>query len=1244
MQKNEQKIIKITLNRDDYDNIISTDSSSNSCPQTPNMINSDSLKEPNETSKYRINFSVIIKEVSQNSNNKVSMIKNEFKLNLLLFSPEIDISSKLTCMSIMTYFYQESNREKIIYNFCNKYLRYMETEKGIDPFIFYRVFFRSAHFLDIDGNYFYSYKFFKTAETLLEKDPKSKPKFSQQLNEKIEMAEAKLKLMIEQANAIFEQNKLYGNITIENLKQIIDDIISKVHNNNKEKIISNNIETNNKENKYLYVINWLWLIKAKMFIEKYIAIKKDSINDNNNFKRELFNFDSVYCSYFNLKTNNKNNSSDVYPGPIDNYELCSFKDNWKEPTNLDENDFMKKGLNLNVDYVLLCKKDWEIFKNIFGCTNEIKRKPNSDLIEIKFLLLDKRINYHNNNINLLKEKYIQINKNSTIEELKKKINHLLYFNINFSSDYSAYKKKITNQNLACREVYFYIIDKKKKNILLEIVIAYLHEEISLYESLDIENIDLNNENNLDDLFNYYDKKNHVLIIETVANNDVNFIQREKSEEEGSSEYKCSSCDTKIKSIANAYRCELCHMGIYCNEGCSKNDKFHKLLHQKLTKYKTKKFILSDFLKIDLYYSLGNDMNIGRAGLFNLGNTCYLNSTIQCLSNTLDLTKYFLKDYYKNDINTGNNLGSSGQIADSYSNLIKEMWIGSYRPVNPRDFRINFIKNTKLFNNNEQQDSQEFLCCLLDRLHEDLNRITNKKYKELEEQKPDESDETASKRWWDYHKSREDSIIVDLFHGQYKSSIMCLTCGYTSTSYETYMYLGLPIPAKSTQIQFKFIKNNEYIGLNMQYNDNIKVKDIILKATEYLDKKQKLNDMIKMNDENNIFNYNNTEAPIEILYNCIEVVGFSKLKINRIFKTSYSNTNSTVKSLLIDNDKILNLYKTYKNEIVFYEKQNICNKDNEFVDIFVYPTTIKSSMFSVLGGGEKHLILSYPMLISVKKNMTLKELDKIIENKFSKLKAKKRSEDEMQQNKFIELNVPHFTEGWGDFQKKGCSICRQKCDNKVKYCSLFKYMKENDTVGELKDLLSNEVIILYAKSMSYNPKKKLYGNIDLLFEDKINFENLKKNVDIYDSLDLFRQKERLTKENSWRCPKCKMEREAEKSMNIYKLPYYLIVQFRRFKRGNAITRYITGNKNTTFINYPQDCLNLKDFVIGPDKNNAIYDLYGVILHDNFMDGGHYTAICKNYHLWIHYNDEGIKETDSIIQKDAYLLFYKRRKYE
>lgn len=48
---------------------------------------------------------------------------------------------------------------------------------------------------------------------------------------------------------------------------------------------------------------------------------------------------------------------------------------------------------------------------------------------------------------------------------------------------------------------------------------------------------------------------------------------------------------------------------------------------------------------------------GRCGLSNLGNTCFMNSALQCLSNTLPLTEYFLSKAYKKEINKTNVLGT-----------------------------------------------------------------------------------------------------------------------------------------------------------------------------------------------------------------------------------------------------------------------------------------------------------------------------------------------------------------------------------------------------------------------------------------------------------------------------------------------------------------------------------------------------------------------------------------------------------
>lgn len=78
----------------------------------------------------------------------------------------------------------------------------------------------------------------------------------------------------------------------------------------------------------------------------------------------------------------------------------------------------------------------------------------------------------------------------------------------------------------------------------------------------------------------------------------------------------------------------------------------------------------------------------------------------------------------------------------------------------------------------QHDSQELLAFLLDGLHEDLNRILKKPYIELPDF-DDMPDEEIAERSWSYHKARNDSVIVDLFQGQFKSRLVCNECGKVS---------------------------------------------------------------------------------------------------------------------------------------------------------------------------------------------------------------------------------------------------------------------------------------------------------------------------------------------------------------------------------------------------------------------------------------------------------------------------------
>ncbi|KAM7314269.1 ubiquitin carboxyl-terminal hydrolase 8 [Ixodes scapularis] len=184
-----------------------------------------------------------------------------------------------------------------------------------------------------------------------------------------------------------------------------------------------------------------------------------------------------------------------------------------------------------------------------------------------------------------------------------------------------------------------------------------------------------------------------------------------------------------------------------------------------------------------------------AGLKNLGNTCYMNATLQCLANTVPLALHFLSGKYHADINRESRRGTGGEAANEFKNLVAQMYYND-KSVAPKSFKSLMGRLFNVYAGYEQQDAHEFLLNLIDKLHEDLNKANQRRVPPASLPPADEASLSLSariNRFWNQHTDRHLSVISDLFEGLLASTLTCLSCHKSSSSFEAFSCLSLPIP-------------------------------------------------------------------------------------------------------------------------------------------------------------------------------------------------------------------------------------------------------------------------------------------------------------------------------------------------------------------------------------------------------------------------------------------------------------------
>lgn len=177
------------------------------------------------------------------------------------------------------------------------------------------------------------------------------------------------------------------------------------------------------------------------------------------------------------------------------------------------------------------------------------------------------------------------------------------------------------------------------------------------------------------------------------------------------------------------------------------------------------------------------------------------------------------DQYKMDLTRRNKLnskkyGTRGEMTEQLALLLKSIWLCKYDPDMSNQFKAIVDKYGTQYRGNNQHDAQEFLLWLLDKVHEDLNTATKKKYKTIRVRyifscfslqinlltiiyyfqntfgRPDE--QVAAETLANHIRCNE-SFIHNVFQAQFKSSLTCPRCMRQSNTFDPFLCISIPVP-------------------------------------------------------------------------------------------------------------------------------------------------------------------------------------------------------------------------------------------------------------------------------------------------------------------------------------------------------------------------------------------------------------------------------------------------------------------
>ncbi|XP_038068030.1 ubiquitin carboxyl-terminal hydrolase 31-like isoform X2 [Patiria miniata] len=618
---------------------------------------------------------------------------------------------------------------------------------------------------------------------------------------------------------------------------------------------------------------------------------------------------------------------------------------------------------------------------------------------------------------------------------------------------------------------------------------------------------------------------------------------------------------------------------------------------------------------------------GLAGLRNHGNTCFMNAIVQCLSNTDMLAEYFVLEQYQQDMRRSkkNNkkFGTKGEVTEQLALLMKSVWSCQYLPQHTTEFKRIVSKYSGQFRGNDQHDAQEFLIWLLDKVHEDLNCAPKKKYKQVKN-RHNKNDELLAAEMLANHMRRNNSFIHDLFQAQFRSSLTCPHCGRQSNTFDPFVCVSLPIPQRTTRV--------------------------MAVAVVYMDREPRV---VRVGV---VMDVGATVADLraEVARQCS--VAVTRIVLTEVcFDGFYRSYHDNLPlSELRESDSVYAIETPHIAQALASNTQM-----QEYVHVHCNRPVREVVTMVILnqqGIGKTGRRFGHPIAIEVDRSITNQQLRVVI------LKKMGCSHVDQVLTKGPLLRVGVVTDAKGSRHFSTPDETRPLHNPVI--TRLLKATAEEGGPSHIKAVIEWEHDIRFTFSQRV---LSIFIEEDESVQRQRLAHQQPVKASLADCMDLYTQEEKLGPDNAWSCPFCKKLQQGSKRLSLWSLPDILVIHLKRFKQLTT-----SRIKLNTLVEFPIHGLNMSQYIARRQQNahaaslNAltgwspwrhihrrrthhvtehVYDLYAVCNHIGSMQGGHYTAFCRNPadNQWYNFDDAKVTPLaeDSLVTRNAYILFYHRR---